>query len=211
MQRCTNMCYFPTVCKALYQHHADYPETEHIHLLPTHSLLDRCHNSMSCFNSNIRRKVIKITVWDLENFLKPLQYRSQTQKPARASKWQEQQRTGANEVTIQLQLSCCHEKMFKPNVARFFFFFKRSQKPPFLCKISLFWNVGNKLKGKKQNKTKHYGGQIKHNCRLDLTCQPPVCNLVSRSPRLTQFIYGNSRSGLCIHWHKNCNETLKLD
>lgn len=30
--------YFPIVCKALYQHHAEYPETEDTHLLPTHSL-----------------------------------------------------------------------------------------------------------------------------------------------------------------------------
>lgn len=32
---CTN---FPTVYKALYQHHAEYPETGDTHLLPTHSL-----------------------------------------------------------------------------------------------------------------------------------------------------------------------------
>lgn len=91
-----------------------------------------------------------------------------------------------------------------------FFFFKRSQKPQFLCEISLFWNVGNKLKRGKN----HCGSQKKHSCRLDLTNQPPVCNLSSRISRVTQFMPGNSRSGLHIYWHnsyQNYNETLKLN
>lgn len=104
--------------------------------------------------------------------------------------------------------SCCLEGNVSPVLPDLLLFQEKPETPTFMW--NLFWEVGNKLKGKKT----YCGSQIKHSCGPDLTYQPPVCNLSSRSTWLTQFMCGNSWNGPQIHWHNsyhNCNTTLKLD
>ena len=99
----------------------------------------------------------------------------------------------------------------KPGVARSSAFSTEARNPKFYMNSIL--KCWQQIKERKKKKT-YCGSQIKHSCGPDLTYQPPVCNLSSRSTWPTQFMCGNSWNGPQIHWHNsylNCNETLKLD